>query len=156
MADYVSNHGIIMLGLKSLIKDLQPEGLMENEVEVRENWLSPSGDPYHGVSIFDMGEQYDEGTCGTQDVGYICGVVFAKFRATDAALSDDRIIRWYEITRRRLADQRSLVSITSPSAPAEHVCIVMPGRTLTDPNKWPNYLLRQLVVVVWMRELPTN
>lgn len=154
--DFVSQKGKIMLALKDLILGLAPTDLAYEEVEVREDWLSSTGDPYQGVSIVDQGEQYDDGTIGTQDVGYICGILFAKKRNYDAALADDKIIQWYEQCRRRLADQRLLVPWVSPAAPREHINIVMPGRTLTDPKKWPNYLIRQLVVVSWVRELPVS
>jgi len=156
MPEYISHKGQIMEAIANLVKDLQPEGLVDAEVAVREDWLSATGDPFRGASIIDMGEQYDDGTCGTQDVGYIVGIVLAKMRSYDATLSDDRVMRWYEQIRRRFADQRVLVTIADPNAPKEHVCIVMPGKTLTNPKNWPNYIIRQLVVVSWMRELNTS
>ncbi len=156
MADFASAKGKVMLALRDIVLNLNPTDVTEEEVQVREDWRSSSGDPFRGVSIVDMGEQYDDGTVGTQDVGYICGILFAKGRTTDAALADDKIIQWYEQVRRRLADQRLLLVLYGPSAPKEHVCIVMPGKTLTDPQKWPNYIIRQLVVVSWIRELPIS
>jgi len=157
MADYLSHSGKIMLALKNLVKDQQPIDLATEEVEVREDWLSATGDPFRGASIVYQGEQYSEGTIGTQDVGYVYGVVFAKLRSGDAVLPDDKLMDWYEKTRRRLMDQRALTDpLIDASAPAEHVCIIMPGRTLTNVAKWPNYLIRMLVVAVWVRELPVT
>lgn len=145
-----------MIALKDLVEALAPQGVSEGEVQVREDWLGSTGDPYQGVSIFDMGEQYDDGTIGTMDIGYIVGIVLAKHRSFDSGLSDDKIQQWYEAMRRRMADQRLLVPWSSAAAPKEHVMIIMPGKTLTDPKKWPNYIIRQLVVVSWIRELPVS
>lgn len=156
MPDYRSNKGQVMLAIQKTVKELQPPDIAEEEVQIRPDWLDSNGTPYRGVSIIDMGEQTDEGTCGTQDIGYIVGIVFAEMRTADAVLSDDKIMYWYEITRRRLIDQRLNTVIAGPAMPAEHVCIVMPGRTLTNPQKYPNYLIRQLVVAAWHRELPTT
>ena len=153
---YASQKGKVMLALKDLVLSMAPEGLSGEEVEIREDWLGSTGDPYQGVSIVDLGEQYDDGTIGTMDIGYIVGIVLAKHRSYDAALADDRIPQWYESIRRRVADQRLLVSWSSPSAPREHVMVVMPGRTMTDPKKWPGYIIRQLVVVSWIREIPPS
>jgi hypothetical protein len=156
MSEFASQKGKIMIALKEIIQKLAPIDLTNEEVEVREDWLGATGDPFQGVSIVDMGEQYDDGTIGTMDVGYICGIIFAKHRNYDAVLADDKIPQWYEQVRRRLADQRLLVPWTGPSAPKEHITIIMPGRTLTDAKKWPNYILRQMVVVSWIRELPVQ
>lgn len=156
MPDYVSQKGKIMLALRDVIKALAPEDLAGEEVEIREDWLGGTGDPFQGVSIVSQGEQYDDGTIGTVDIGYICGIIFVKHRTGDSVLADDKIEQWYEQTRRRLVDQRLLVPWTGPTAPREHVMIMMPGRTLTDPRKWPNYIIRQMVVVSWIRELPVS
>jgi hypothetical protein len=151
-----SSKGKIMLALQSIIKGLQPEDISDPEVEVRESWLSPTGDPYRGVSIVDFGEQYDDGTISCTDVGYLCGVIFVKGRTADAVMPDDRLMGWYETTRRRLMDQRVPVYDYGITAPKEHVAIILPGKTLTNPDKWPNYLIRQLVVAVWIRENQTS
>lgn len=156
MPEYISHKGQIMVAIEALVRDLQPEGLTDAEVAIREDWLSSTGDPYRGASIIDMGEQYDDGTVGTTDIGYIVGIVLSKMRSYDATLSDDKVMHWYELIRRRFSDQRVLVTIGDATAPKEHVCIVMPGKTLTNPNKWPNYIIRQLVVVSWIRELPVS
>ncbi len=156
MADYASHKGQIMVAIEQVVLALTPTDMVDSEVAIRENWLLTTGDPIRGVSIVDMGEQYDDGTVGTADVGYIVGIVFAKFRAGDATLSDDKIIQWYEQVRRRFQDQRVLVTLGDSTAPKEHVCVIMPGRTLTDIKKWPNYIVRQLVVVSWIREVPTQ
>ncbi len=152
----LSTKGQIMMALRDAIKALQPEDVSDEEVQARESWLSATGDPHRGISIFDMGEQYDDGTNGTMDVGYICGIMFADYRIVDAPLTRDNAIRWFELCRRRLADQRLRVFDAGITAPKEHVCIMLPGRTITDPNKWPNYLIRQMVVSVWVRELPIS
>jgi len=156
MADYASHKGQIMLAIEDIVKDLQPVDVVDSEVAIRESHLSTTGDPMRGVSIVDMGEQYDDGTVGTADIGYIVGVVFAKFRTGDAILSDDKIIQWYELVRRRFQDQRVLVTMGDPTAPKEHVCIIQPGRTLTNLKTWPDYIIRQLVVVSWIREIPVQ
>ncbi len=80
MSDFISQKGKIMLALQDVIKSLAPEDLSDEEVEVREDWLGSTGDPYQGISIVDQGEQYDDGTIGTMDVGYIVGIIFAKHR----------------------------------------------------------------------------
>ena len=154
MADFSSNHGQILLALKNLAQDLQPEGLDDTEVEIRRSWLF-NGEPFQGISVCPAGEQYDDGTVGTQDVGYLNTITFVKFRAGDAILDSDKDLQWYELIRRRLCDQRLQVTITNDTAPSEHVCIVSQGRDLTNERKWPNYQVRQLPVAVWLRELPT-
>ncbi len=156
MPDLTSQKGKIMLAIQELIKGQVPEDLSDEEVEVREDWLGSTGDPYQGISIVDQGEQYNDGTIGTEDVGYIVGIIFAKHRTFDSVLSDDKLVGWYEQTRRRLLNQRLLVPWYGPTAPREHVVIIMPGRTLTDAKKWPNYTIRQMVVVSWIRELPVS
>lgn len=145
-----------MLGIRDVVKGLQPIDVADPEVEVREDWKSVTGDPFRGISIVDLGEQYDDGTVGTADIGYLCGILFAKGRTGDAGLPDDKITQWYEAVRRRLADQRIPVYDYGITAPKEHVCIMLPGRTITDPKKWPNYLIRQMVVAVWIRENQTS
>lgn len=149
---FSSNHGLIMLALKDLIKSLQPDGLHDTEVEVRGSWLF-NGEPMRGVSIYDLGEQYDAGTVGTQDIGYVCGVVFASKDDNDAVLYSDMMLAWRELVRRRLTDQRLSVTITNATDPSEHVCkVIRSGESLTNPKKYPDYSISRLVVVVWLRE----
>lgn len=152
MSDFASHSGQIGLALVDLIRDEQPDTLAEEQIKLREDWLDGTGSPYDGVSVVYQGEQYSDGTVGTADIGYLYGIVIAKRRTADAELYDDKLMLWYETIRRRLQDQRSLVILSDSTAPREHVCIVMPGRTLTDRKKWPEYLLRMLVVAVWIRE----
>jgi hypothetical protein len=152
MPNLASSKGKIMLALEQVVLGLVPPDISNTEVVVREDWLSGTGDPFRGVSVIDMGEQYDDGTVGTADIGYLCGIVFVKGRTGDARLPDDKIMQWYEAVRRRLSDQRLPVYNYGITAPKEHVCVVLPGKTVTNPNKWPNYLIRQLVVAVWIRE----
>ncbi len=71
MPDFASSKGKIMLALQDVVLGLAPEDITDFEIEVREDWLSSTGDPFRGVSIGEMGEQYDDGTVGTQDIGYI-------------------------------------------------------------------------------------
>lgn len=156
MPEYASQHGKVMLAIQEIIKAMAPDGLGDAEVEIREDWLGSTGDPYEGISIVDQGEQYDDGAIGTMDVGYITGILLVKHRTYDSVLADDRITQWYESFRRRFADQRLLVPWIGPTAPREHVIIMMPGRTLTDAKKWPNYTIRQMVMVSWVRELPVS
>lgn len=156
MEGFVSHAGKILLAVAKLVRDQQPEDLSDEEIQVRESALDNNGSPFRGLSITYMGEQYSEGTIGTSDIGYLCGILFAKGRTGDAVMPDDRIQLWYELIRRRLQDQRSLVVIGDETNPREHVCIVLPGKNVTDPNKHPNYLLRQLVVAVWVRENTTS
>lgn len=156
MPEYVSHKGQVMVAMEAIVKDLQPEGLVDSEVAIREDWLSTTGDPFRGCSLVDMGEQYDGGTNGTNDIGYIVGIILAKMRSYDSILSDDKLTKWYENLRNRFKSQRVLVTIGDDTAPKEHVCIVMPGKTLTNPSKYPNYIIRQLVVVSWIRELPVS
>ena len=150
---YLSHKGQIMQAMADLVVSLRPRDLASAEVAVREDWRQNDSDVFRGASVVDMGEQYDEGTVGTQDVGYLIGIVFAKFRTRDAKLSDDLIQLWYETVRRSTVDQRLGVALDDDSQPKEHVMILMPGRTLTDPKRFPNYLIRQLVVSVWQREV---
>lgn len=146
-----------MQAFADLVLSLRPDGMTSEEVEVREDWRREDGKVYYGASIVDLGEQYAEGTCGTQDVGYLIGCVFAKQRTYDATLSDDRLPLWYETVRLHTVDERLGVDLSDDTQPKEHVMILMPGRTLTDPKNYPNYLIRQLVVSVWQREVnPAN
>lgn len=156
MTDFASNAGKVLLAIREIALNLNHTDLTEDEIQVRDDWKTVTKDPMRGMSIVYMGEQYDDGTVGTQDVGYITGIILAKHRTADSTMADDKIIQWFEQLRRRLADQRLLITLYGPTAPKEHVCIVMPGKTLTNPDNWPNYLIRQLVVVSWIRELPTS
>jgi hypothetical protein len=157
VSDFSSNAGQIGLALVNVVKNQQPEGVADEEVALREDWLSGTGDPYPGISIVYQGEQYSEGTIGTQDIGYLYGIVFVKYRTGDAVLPDDLLMSRYEKVRRRLMDQRVIgPPLVADSTVAQHVSIVMPGKTLTNVSKWPNYLIRMLVVAVWLRELPTT
>ncbi len=156
MPGFISNHGQVLLALQKLAEDLQPEDVANEEVQIRTSWLY-NGEPMRGLTIYDMGEQYHEGTVGTQDIGYVCGIVFVRGRDGDAALYSDQVIRWRELLRRRLTDQRLPVTITNGSAPSEHVCIVeRSGEELTNAVKYPNYIIRKLTVTVWLRELPSS
>ena len=156
MPGFVSNHGQVLLALQVLVKDLQPEELANEEVAIRQTWLF-NNEPMRGVTIYDAGEQYSPGTCGTHDVGYVCGIIFVRGRDGDAALYSDQMIRWRELVRRRLTDKRLSVTITNASLPSEHVCNVeKTGEDLTNAVKWPNWLIRKLTVVVWLREIPTS
>jgi hypothetical protein len=156
MANFSSNHGQILLALEKLVKDLQPENLSGEEVRIRGSWIGPGG-PYRGVSITENGEQEDDGTIGTQDIGYVCSIVFAEFDDEDAILSGDQMIQWRELVRRRLTDQRLPVTITNLSSPSEHVCtIIKSGQDLTNKKKYPNYSIRRILVAVWLRELATT
>lgn len=140
-----------MSALQTLVQGLAPTTLASNEVVPREDFVSNDTDLFRGVSIIDMGEQYAEGTVGTQDIGYLVGLIFVRGRQRDATMADDTLQLWYETVRRNVMDARLGVSLTV-GAPKEHVMIVMPGRTLTNPKLWPNYFVRQMVVSVWHRE----
>lgn len=153
MPTYLSHKGKIMQAIANLVLDGQPKDMAQAEVAVREDFRSNDTDVYAGASVIDLGEQYSEGTIGTQDVGYLVGIVFAKFRTRDATLSDDTLQLWYENFRRSTIDMRLGVDLADDSKPAEHVMIVQQGKNLTNPKLWPNYLLRQIVVAVWQREL---
>jgi hypothetical protein len=149
--NYISNKGLIMSAVASLIQNLELPTLSANMVAPREDYRQNDTDLFEGASVVDMGEQYDEGTIGTQDVGYLIGVVFARQRQRDAIMADDTLQFWYESLRRVATDARLAVNLTS-GAPKEHVMNVLPGHTLTDPKRFPNYLIRQLVLAVWQRE----
>lgn len=153
MASYASNGGQIMLAIQKLVMDLQPREMEETEVAVRRYWLF-NGSPFRGVTIHSTGEQYDDGTIGTQDIGYQTAITFARLDDGDASLSSDMMMAWMELVRRRLQDQRLNVSLVNGSSPAEHVCRVLQPRELTNADKYPNYRIIQLPVVVWLRELP--
>lgn len=156
MPEFTSNKGAVLLAVARLIQDVQPPGLDEEEVQVRERWLDGNDSPYRGASVVDMGETYNAGVIGAQDVGYLCGLLFVNHRQGDSTLYSDKIQTWFERVRRRLTDQRLSVTIDNSTAPREHIPLVQSGRELTDPKKYPTYLIRQLVVAVWLRELPTN
>lgn len=149
---FTSNHGHILVALRDLIKDLQPENLADEEVQVRGSWLH-NGSPFRGVSIIPLPEQYAVGTNGTQDIGYACGIVFVEGDDLDARLEDDQMLAWRELVRRRLTDQRLSVTIVNATDPSEHVCrVVRSGENLSNPKKYPRYNISRLVVVVWLRE----
>lgn len=156
MPEYSSNHGAVLVALQKLIKDLQPANLSEEEIVIRGSHIG-SGGPYRGVSIIDMGEQDNDGTIGTQDIGYVCGIVFAEFDDYDAQLSGDQMASWRELVRRRLTDQRIPVTITNLSSPSEHVAVIIKsGEDISNRKRWPNYNLRRIVVAIWLRELATT
>lgn len=147
--------GAILLSLRDLVRDLGLDGLDESEIEVRGDeaeWLSGTGDPYRGVSLIDLGESYANGTIGTQDVGYLVGFVLAEMRSMGAAMADDRLVSWAETIRRRLMDQRAIDSLNHPAGPREILVKILPGKTLTNPTRYPNYKIRQLVAACWQRE----
>jgi hypothetical protein len=150
--NFSSNHGQILVALRSLVHDLGPENLSDEEVQIRGNWLQ-NGQPLRGVTVMALGEQYDPGTVGTQDIGYVCAIVFAEFDDYDARLTGDQMLAWRELIRRRLTDQRLNVTIPGATDPSEHVCRVLrSGESLSNPNKYPNYSINRTVVVVWLRE----
>lgn len=150
--NFSSNHGQILLGLKELVLSLQPEDITDMEVEVRDGWLF-NGEPMKGVSIYEAGESSRSGTIGTQDIGYMCGIAFVREREGDAALSSDRIMRWRELVRRRLQDNRLSVPIANKTDPLEHVCLVQEaGKNLTNLKKYGDWVVRHLTVGVWIRE----
>jgi hypothetical protein len=104
-----------------------------------------------------MGEQDDDGTIGTMDIGYVCGIVFCEFNDSDSVLSGDQMLVWRELVRRRLTDQRLPVTISNATAPSEHVAIVSKsGENLSNEKKWPRKNIRRITVSVWLRELPTT
>jgi len=148
---YASNKGLIMSAVQSLVQGLAPTTLANNEVVPRESFLQNDSDLFRGVSIIDMGEEYSEGTVGTQDVGYLVGLIFVRFRQRDATMADDTLQLWYETVRRNVVDARLSVNLTVGS-PKQHVMILRPDRNLTDPKKWPNHFIRQMVISVWHRE----
>ncbi len=152
MPTYLSHKGKIMQAVADFVTEARPRGLASQEVAVREDYRQNDTDLFRGASVIDMGEAYADGTIGTQDVGYLIGVIFVKFRTRDAVLSDDLIQLWYEIIRRSSMDMRLGVDLADNTLPAEHVMIVQPGKSLTNPKLWPNHLIRQLVVAVWQRE----
>lgn len=146
-----SNHGQIMVALRELVLSLQPEEVTSAEVEVRGGWLY-NGEPMRGITIHELGETYHEGTNGTQDIGYICGIVFAQKDDLDAQLTDDSLLAWRELIRHRLTDQRLNVTLTN-NTPSEHVVIVnRSGENLTNPKKFPNWAISRIVATVWLRE----
>lgn len=151
---YSSNHGAILLALQKLVKDLQPTGVSGAEIEIRGNYLVNDA-PMDGISIHPGEEVYDDGTIGTMDVGYLCFITFVQRDDQDARLSDDSMQQWRELIRRRLKDQRLNVTIANNSAPSEHVVRVYQPRQVST-TKYPNFVISQLPVAVWLRELPTT
>lgn len=150
---YTSNHGAILLALRDLAQRLQPKELSDCEIQVRNDWLF-NGDPMLGLTIYPLSEQYGEGVNSAQDIGYLCGLVFAYKYDQDAVLTSDRLLAWRELLRRSLTDQRLGVTISNSTTPKEHVCIlVRSGEGLTNPNKYPGWNITRLVVSVWLREL---
>ena len=153
MAEFTSNHGQILLALENLVKDLQPDNLGDEEVQIRGSWLHSDGQPYRGITIMPLDEKYDPGTIGTQDIGYLCAIVFVEKDDYDARLTDDQMLAWRELVRRRLTDQRLSVTITNATDPSEHVCrIIRSGESLRNPNKYPTCNITRTVVCVWLRE----
>lgn len=151
---YSSNHGAILVALQKLIKDLQPDDVSTAEIEIRGDYLV-NGVPADGISITPEGETYDDGTIGTMDVGYLCNITFVQRDDQDARLSDDSLQQWRELVRRRLKDQRLTVTIANNTAPSEHVVRVYQPRQISN-TKYPNFVISQLPIAVWLRELPTT
>lgn len=153
---YVSHHGQVLLALRDRIKDLSPDGVGDEEVQVRDHWLGPNNEPYRGITLYDGGESSRDGTIGTQDVGYVCGVCFCKHREGDATLASDRLMQWRELIRRELDGSRLSVTIVDATDPLEHVCIVSEaGRNLSS-GKYPSYWIKHLTITVWLREIGTG
>ena len=148
---YSSNHGQILLALRDLVQDLQPANLTTEEVKVRRNYLH-NGTPFRGVTIYEIGEQTDEGTVGTQDIGYICGIVFCEKHDGDAKLASDQMVQWRELVRRRLKDQRLNVTIVNGTNPSEHVCVILRSGEDLNNKKYPNDNVKRITVAVWLRE----
>jgi hypothetical protein len=154
MERFASNHGQILSALRDLVKDLGPDNITDEEVQVRGNWLNSDGQPFRGITVMPLTEQYDSGTIGTQDIGYQCAIIFVEGEDYDARLTDDQMLAWRELVRRRLTDQRLSVTIVNSTDPSEHVCrVIRSGESLRNPNKYPNCNITRTVVVVWLREL---
>jgi hypothetical protein len=151
---YSSNHGAILEALQKLVKNLQPDGVADEEIEVRGDWVVNNA-PADGISIHPGGEVYDDGTIATMDIGYLCFITFVQRNDMDARLTDDSMQQWRELVRRRLKDQRLSLEIHNSSAPSEHVVKVYQPRDLSN-RQYPNHVISQLPVAVWLRELPTT
>lgn len=153
MPNYTSNHGQVLLALRDLAVHLQPQELSDFEVQVRNDWLF-NGRPMLGLTIYPMAEQYGEGVNSAQDIGYLCGLVFAYKFDQDAGLTSDRLLAWRELLRRRLTDQRISVTIDNTTGPREHVCVlVRSGEGLANPKKYPGWNITRIVCSIWLREL---
>lgn len=150
-----SHHGKILLALKALVLALRPDNVAHSEVEVRKSFQIGEMPPFRGVTLHELGEEHDDGTIGTEDTGYRCGVTFVEREDFDAALAGDQLYAWRELIRRHLKNQRLNVVLSgSPEAVKEHVCRVAPPR---EPNyekkKFPGLHVQQIVVTVWLREV---
>ncbi len=152
--EYQSNHGLILQALEQLARDLQPENAEGSEIQIRRSYIV-TDHPARGISIVPGGEVYDDGTVGTMDVGYVCDIYFVQKSDLDAQFSNDGLQTWRELIRRRLKDQRLTLTIVNASSPSEHVVRVYQPRTVSNKN-YPDYLITQLPVAVWIRELPTT
>lgn len=156
MADnFSSNHGQILVALRDLIKDLQPDNLADEEVQIRGSWLGNDGQPFRGITVMPLGENLtNEDTIGTQDIAYLTAIVFVEHDDHDARLEDDQMLAWRELVRRRLLNQRLSVTIVNSTDPLEHVCRVLrSGESLRNTNKYPTYNITRTVVSVTLREL---
>lgn len=150
---FASNHGQILAALRDLVKDLQPSNMTDEEVQVRGSWLH-NGQPLRGITVMPMHEGLtNEDTIGTQDIAYTCAIVFVEGEDYDARLTEDQMLAWRELIRRRLMNQRLSVTIVNSSDPSEHVCrVIRSGESLKNPAKFANYNITRTVVSVTLRE----
>ena len=147
-----SKQGRILEALAGLVKSLRPDGLSSLEVAVRDNYLT--GDKLHyGVTIMDLGEQYHDGTIGTDDVGHRCGIAFVTKESYDGLLTSDNVQAWRELIRPYLRNRRLPVPFsTTVDLVKEHVCRAFTWSPRLDRRRFPHDSVSGLGVAVWLRE----
>lgn len=139
----------VMESIRDRIRELGLEG--SPPVEVREDYHSGST-IYVGITVYDLGERYDDGVIGLEDVGYQIGVAMVWKKTTDSTLSVPRGQQWREPIRRRFQNMRLPVADEQLRDVKRHVCRVASGspRHPRDFNK--EHHVRLLTITVWARE----
>lgn len=146
-----SMHGRIMLALRDTIRTLVLPDLPEAEIQVRESFGNEEdGHVYQGLTIEEKGERQSPGPMGFHDVGYRCLLTIATTKRSDALLTNDLAIRWRERIRRHFQTTRLPVGENDG---IRHHNVKVEDVSPKNPRAYPNYNLRQLLLVVWNREL---
>lgn len=147
-------HAQTMIALRDDARSLKFGWLSEAEIEVRENYII--GETVHlGLTIYELGEVYDDGVIGFEDVGYQCGVAYVARRTTDAKIDSKRYMkRTIEALRRRWKNQRLALNQFDYETVKRHVLRVQHAGLRFPKAIGDKFTGQQLIVTSWTRELP--
>lgn len=157
MPEETPHHVCIMEGIRDAIEALELDG--KPPVQVRENYWFLNGEKpeaFAGITIHELGEDYDDGVIGLEDVGYRCGVTLVEFANNDGKLALSRGLQWRKPIRNRLKNQRIPVADEDLESVKRHVLRVLPGSPRHPAALNAKYKIRQLLVIAWTRERPDD